>query len=80
MTDIPTFHSEGSFRVNLSSGSVIVFTGPCPYDWYDRKDFTPGSPIMMDGVVRRIKAYEYFATLHGPRKGQQVGLLLEPTT
>lgn len=80
MTDIPEFHPNGSFQINMSTGPVIIYTGPCPYDWYNRKNFTPGLPIIMDGVVRKIKAHEYFVTLHGPRKGEQVGLLLEDET
>lgn len=75
MTAIPTFYAESSFVIKRLG---TVYTGPCPYDWYDRRDFKPGLPIIMDGVVRKIKAYEAYATYHGPRLGQNVGLLLEP--
>jgi hypothetical protein len=77
MTDIPEFHAEGSFVIKLSRGPVAIHTGPCPYDWHDRSNFKPGLPVIMDGVVRKIKAYEYFATIKGPRLGQQVGLMFE---
>lgn len=71
---IPTFTPDGSFVIkNLGT----VYTGPCPYDWYNRSKFKPGLPVMMDGKVWRIKGYKYFATMTGPRLGAIVGLLLE---
>lgn len=72
--DFPVFTPTETVEI---TGRGTVHIGPCPIDDVERNKLV-GSVVTMDGRAYRVKAFEWRATVQGPRKGDTVGLMLEP--
>lgn len=71
-TYLYSFEPNGSYVI----GKGTVFTGPYPFEC--APDLVRGRHIGVDGVVYRISGVEHRLIPGAPKKGDMVGLLVEP--